>query len=163
MIFLRRATEADLPLKLAWRNNPLISQGFYSQSKNGNLISWEEHTNWWKSRNNWQDMVVMLVEDYTERPIGFVSIGQTDHWSPEVGFFVGEISLWGTGIGKEAVRQAIEFVREYAKSHAHITHLHTTVKKDNERSIRLLKSLGFEYSCEARPGEIYMVRRLGVE
>lgn len=87
--------------------------------------------------------------------MGMVYLGQLEHWSPEIGYHIGEVSLWGKGIGKEAVRQGLEYIKEYGREYCH-----TTVKKDNTKSIKLLKSLGFEYLGQARPNEIWMHRKL---
>ena len=84
-----------------------------------------------------------------------VTIGQLDHWSPEIGYFIGEVSLWGHGIGKEAVKQSMDWLQERGYEYCH-----TTVLGKNERSIRLLKSLGFTKLGEAREGEIWMTKRL---
>lgn len=146
MIFLRNATEADLPLIMAWRSNPLSYQGFYSQKQ---PLTWEEHINWWQSRNkDWREFLIVLVDGTHTRDIGVVTIGQLCHWSPEIGYFIGEVSLWGKGYGKEAVKQAMDWLKIYGKEYCH-----TTIKDDNKRSISLIKSLGFERLGKAREGE----------
>ncbi len=141
MIELRDATDSDLELILAWRNNPLIWQGFYTQRK---PLTWEEHFSWWRSRRNWHEFIIV----YDHRDVGVLTLGQLDHWSPEIGYAVGEVLLWGKGVGKEAVRLACEWLIK-----KNYKYTHTTVIKTNERSIRLLKSLGFKYLGEAREGE----------
>jgi len=143
-VSLRKATNNDLELMLKWRNDLSISQGFYSQ-RNGHVISWTEHIAWWQSRN--QDWRTFIIE-YKGKPVGIVTIGQLDHWSPEIGFYVGKTSLWNKGIGKKAVMFGLEYIRNYGREYAH-----TTVLNNNERSIRLLKGLGFEILGPARPGE----------
>jgi len=149
MIKLRTATEADFPLIMAWRSNPLVYQGFYQQET---PLIWQEHRDWLRSRN--QDWRTFIIE-YYDRPVGVVTMGQLDHWSPEVGYYVGEVSLWGKGIGREAVLQALKWVKDYGRDY-----VHTTVLRSNERSIRLLKSLGFNYLGEARDGELWMQTKL---
>lgn len=148
MIRLRLATESDLPLMFDWRNNPLVFQGFYTQDK---PLTWEEHVAWWKSRNrDWRTFIIMH-----EEPVGVVNVGQLDHWSPEVGYYIGLPSLWGKAIGREAVRLALEWIKYYGREY-----VHTTVLDVNVRSIRLLKSLGFEYLGHARPGESWYQKKL---
>lgn len=148
-IYLRLASEADLPLMMAWRSNPLVYKGFYTQKC---PLVWEEHYSWWKSRNSdWRTFLVF----YDHRPVGVVTIGQLDHWSPEIGYYIGEVGLWGKGIGREAVRLGLEYIKSQAKRH-----IHSTVLKNNKRSIRLLKSLGFSYLGAARKGEVWMQKEL---
>lgn len=153
MILLRKATESDMALILAWRNNPLIYQGYYTQTE---PIEWEGHCEWWGRRNSdWREFMVLLKQGDSIREIGAVTFGQLDHWSPEIGYCIGEVSLWGKGYGKEAVNLACEWLKERGYKHTH-----TTVPKGNERSIRLLKSLKFKYLGEARKGEIWMQKKL---
>lgn len=153
MIYLRRANDGDLPIIMAWRNQEKVYEGFYTQT---NPLTWEEHTSWWESRNrDWRTFIIELVEQDTSRPIGIVNIGQLDHWSPEIGYTIGEIGLWGKGYGKEAVRLGLEWVKTYGKEYAH-----TTIKNDNKRSIRLIKSLGFRKLGKAREGETWYQKKL---
>lgn len=149
---LRRATESDLPLIMAWRSNPLIYQGFYTQNA---PLTWQEHIGWWNSRNDWREFIILLVEDTDIRPVGVVTIGQLSHWSSEIGYFIGEITLWGKGYGKEAVTLACEWLKKQGKEYAH-----TTILDDNKRSIRLIGSLGFQYLGKAREGEAWYQKKL---
>ena len=113
---------------------------------------------------DWKNFIIIYekkvqVEDFgfevEERRIGGLTIGQLDHWSPEIGYYIGEKSLWGKGIGKEVVKAAMEWIKEYGRDYTH-----TTVKDDNERSIRLLTSLGFERLGPARPGESWYQKKI---
>lgn len=158
MVYLRLANDNDLSLIMAWRSHPLVYQGFTQQ---GSPLVWSGHLTWWRSRNSdWRTFVVCLLEDSFDRPIGVVNIGQLDHWSPEVGYLIGEITLWGRGIGTEAVKLGIEWIKEYAKTHKHITAIHTTIHDDNYGSIGIVKKLGFKKGMKARDGETYWIRQL---
>lgn len=149
MIYLRGASDADLELMMAWRSNPQIYHGFYQQSA---PLEWGEHIDWWHSRNrDWRTFIIM----YEHRPVGVVTIGQLDHWSPEVGYYLGEISLWGRGIGREAVSLALDWLRDKGYNYTH-----TTVLESNERSLNLLKNLGFLVLGKAREGELWLTKRL---
>ncbi len=153
-IVLREVSTSDLPLIMAWRSNPTIYKGFYQQK--GPLV-WESHVAWFASRNSdWRAFLVCL----NLRPIGVVNLGQLDHWSPEIGYFIGEVSLWGQGIGTEAVRLGIEWLKGYRLSHPHIIGVHTTIKNDNDGSIGIVKRLGFKKGMLARDGEHYYYREL---
>lgn len=153
-MYLREAKYEDLPLMMAWRSNPLVYKGFYTQRK---PLTWEEHIRYWETRNkDWHLFIVM----YEERPIGIVSIGQTDHWSPEIGYCIGEVSLWGKGLGRDAVNLGIKWLRDYSQTHKHIVSIHTTVLKSNERGLRLAQSLGFKILGDARKGEYWLAGKL---
>lgn len=146
---LRIATEDDLELMMAWRSNPLVFDGFYQQKK---PLEWNEHVAWFKSRN--QDWRTFIIE-HDGRDVGVVTIGQLDHWSPEIGYYVGEVSLWGQGVGRDAVREALEYLKSQGKDYCH-----TTVLTRNQRSLRLLTSLGFEEYGKAREGEVWLQKKL---
>ena len=148
-IELRTAHQGDLPLMLAWQNNPNINRGFYSRTR---PLDWNTHCAWFRKRNSdWRTFLVL----YETRPIGVVTIGQLDHWSPEIGYYLGEETLGGQGIGREMVRLGMEEIKLMGKEYCH-----TTVLKDNMKSIRLLKSLGFKYLGQARLNEIWMQKSL---
>jgi len=148
-VLLRTATEYDLPLILSWRSNPDIYQGFYSQDS---PLVWESHVQWFRDRpSTWRSFIIL----YQDRPVGGLNISQLEHWSPEIGYYIGEVSLWGKGLGKQAVSLALQWLRE-----RNYRYCHTTVLKNNERSVRLLKSLGFTVLGDARVGEIWMQKEL---
>ena len=95
---------------MSWRSNPLIFSGFFSQAK---PLEWEEHLSWFNERNkDWRTFVIVLCGDNNFRDIGVVTLGQLDHWSPEIGFYIGEVSLWGKKYGKEAVKQSLAWLKE---------------------------------------------------
>jgi RimJ/RimL family protein N-acetyltransferase len=151
LITLEKATDADLSFILSIRNHPDCMKGFYTQGfAQPHLIQWDEHLAWWDSRpSSWKQYIIL-----NGRPIGILALGQTEHWSPEIGYAI-HPSEWGNGYGKEAVRQALDLLRQMGKEYCH-----TTVLKTNERSLRLLKSLGFTEMADARPGEVWLTCKL---
>ena len=150
-VFLRLATEADMPLVMAWRNIAEVRQGIYTQGyAKPHTLTWEEPSKWWHGKNkDWREFIIcVLDDDWRLREVGTVTLGQLDHWCPEVGILIGEPKLWGQGIGKRALQCAIHYLakRGYTKTH-------TTILKSNERSIRLFESVGYKRVGEGRPGE----------
>ncbi len=151
-IYLRPLTENDYPLTMAWRSNPLVYQGFYSQKK---PLEWEEHINWIHSRNqDWRNFIIM----YNDRPVGVAIVCQLDHWSPEIGYYIGEVSLWGKGICTEAVRLLLQYVKNYGRDYCH-----TTILKSNKRALCLAEKLGFKKLGDARKGEIWLDLKLSAK
>ena len=155
IVILREATSNDLELVLAWRNNPLIWQGLYQQSRENRPLTWEEHYNWWHSRYNWKTFIIQLNDNITTRDIGYISISQLDYWSPEIGLSIGETTLWGRGIGKQALTLGTQWVRE--KGYKYTS---TTILDNNERSKALFLSLGYERIAGARPEESLYRKKL---
>ena len=147
-MLLRDATDSDMELVLAWRNNPQVWAGTYTQSKENRPLTWEEHFKWWRSRYNWQTFIIQVNDDLWTRDVGYLNIGQLDNWNPEISIYVGETLLWGQGIGSKALKLAINSLKEH-KYNA----VHTTILKNNERAIRLFRSLGFTRYGEARENE----------
>jgi len=149
MLNLRKANNDDLPLMMAWRSNPLVYEGFYQQTK---PLQWGEHEHWFSTRNKgWRTFII----EYMERPVGVVTIGQLDHWSPEIGYYVGEVSLWNCGVGTHAVSLALDYLEKKRYEHCH-----TTVLETNKASLKLLEKLGFEILGKAREGELWLTRKL---
>ena len=143
------ASDNDIELVMAWRSHPDVYAGFYTQTA---PLTWEEHNAWWHSRpSSWREFIIWL----DGRRIGVVSIGQTEHWSPELGYLLGEVSLWGKGYGKQAVQLALDWLRGEGKGYCH-----TTVLKDNTRSLQLLEGLGFKVLGDAREGEVWLTKKL---
>jgi len=143
-VMLRDATDDDMELVLKWRNIPEVYRGFYQQSRENRVLTYEEHYKWWHSRYNWQTFIIM----FEGKDAGCINIGQLDNWNPEVSIFIGEVTLWGKGIGKQALSLALDWLKSkgYEK-------VHTTILKNNARAIWLFESLGFQWVGEARKTE----------
>jgi len=152
-LLLRDANDSDLPLLLAWRNNPLIWEGTYTQR---DPLLWEDHVTWWKKKlSNHRSFMVLFVNETEIRPVGVLHISPLDYWSPEIGIIIGEVSLWDTGVGTEAFRLGCEWLKEQGYKWTS-----TTVLKSNKRAIRMLEKLNFKYTCEARKGELRYAKAL---
>ena len=84
-----------------------------------------------------------------------VNIGQLDNWNPELNIFLGEISLWGKGIAKEALNLAILWLQN--KGYQAV---HTTILENNKRALRLFNSAGFHRAGKARVDEVRVERSI---
>lgn len=136
-ILLRNMTGTDLALVKAWRSHPDIFKNYFMQQA---PLTWEEHLAWWHSRNeNERDFIIVAIEETHSRDIGVVNITQLDNDIPEISFTVGEISLWGKGIGKKAVELLCQWLKD--KNYKRVQ---AKAVSNNFRSINLLKSLGFQ-------------------
>lgn len=153
-VSLRLMTKEDLPLTLAWRSNKVVYDGFYTQGRTQKPMTWEEHKKWNESRML-SDFWRMFIIVYDDRPVGVVSISMLEHWTAEIGLYIGEVTLWDKGIGKEVLKLALEYIKGYGKEYCH-----TTIPKNNERALRLFRSLGFAYMAEAREEEVWVTKKL---
>lgn len=116
----------DLELLIAWRSNPLIYKHLRDQDE---ALDWRTHIEWFDSRS---DERIDYIIEYRGRRVGSVSVTE-DRF---VGVYVGEISLWGQGIGEYAVNWICE-------RHGQTETLFAEVHKDNISSRRLFEKCGF--------------------
>ncbi len=149
MLYLRQATDSDASLVFAWHQNPDIYQGFYHNK----IINWKEHYQWWTvTTKDWYKFIIMFLDSNNlTRPIGIIRISPKESWSPEIGFTIGEVSLWGQGYGRQSVILALDWLK--SKGYQAV---HTTVPSNNKRTMELLKHIGFEYMGKAREGEVWL-------
>lgn len=144
-ILLREANDDDLELMMAWRSNPIVYRGFYLQRE---PLKYEEHYTWWKSRRNRKDWIITFQCGEYTRDVGSVHVSSLDSDSPEVGVYIGEVTAWGRGFGRQAVSLVLTWLRAagYKKARA-------SILKDNATSIGLFEALGFKRISEEHEGE----------
>ena len=141
----------DLALVLAWRSIPDVYHGLYTQHRENRPLTWQEHFKFWTSPNRatWCQFIIQIGEEGMPlRDVGYVQFGQMDHWKPEVAIVIGEVTLHGKGVGTIALKQALDWIKGRDKQA-----VHTTILKDNEKSIRLFEKVGFRRVGDAREGE----------
>lgn len=140
--------EKDFDFYLKVRNDPKVWAGFYTQKQ---PVTVDEHMDWWDSRPcSWYKFIIEVLDI----PVGILNIGQTEHWSPETGWAVLS-DYWGRGYGTAAVKLALNWLKERGYRYTH-----TTILKNNTRSLNLVKSLGFEVLGDAREGELWLTKKL---
>ena len=124
---------------LTWLNDPDINKWMYSDKP----YTLEEVY-------RWIDRVVSDPKRHyfsilsEGKPVGFVSLRE-DHKpsnTAEIGIVIGEKDQQSRGIGKETIKQVLE----YAKNETSITTIRANIKPNNEKSIRLFTSFGFAFS-----------------
>lgn len=147
---LRSSQDSDATLVLAWRTIPQVYQGSYTQSREQHTFTWQEHWNWWKARQaNWKIFIIQVNDGDTTRDVGYINLAQLEHWRPEIAVAIGEINLWGQGVAKKALLLAMQWLKDNGYKR-----VHTSILKNNERSRRLFKSLGFIDIGDAREDEV---------
>lgn len=146
-ISLRLARESDLELMMAWRSQPAVYNGFFTQNA---PLTWEEHWNWYHTRGpHWRIYIIRVDDGKTrERDVGVITVAQLEYWEPETGLYVGEVSLWGKHVASEALTQVLGILKDLGYKYTR-----TTILDSNEASKALYKSLGFYRLAEARLGE----------
>ena len=142
---LRPTREEDLPLLLAWRQNPEIMRYFLDGYE-----SWEEHKRWWESGPH--SFIIL----YQGRPVGeihydVVTAGNT----PQVGLYIGDLTLWGKGIGGEAMAQLLSMVHQKGYFWAE-----ASVHPRNWRSRKMFEGLRFRKVLVMKDGYILFGKNL---
>ena len=153
---LRLITGEDLELLLAWAWIPGIWE-YMPTSRRGEGLTWESHYNWWYRKANRIDWMILVDDEITgERAVGVVHvILNTDF--PEVGLYLGEIPLWGKGIGREALKLVILRLLSHPGLLGHPELLgldrrilRAVIHPKNGKAIRLFTGLGFKRIGKAR-------------
>ena len=160
ILTLRDVTERDLPLLLAWRQDREVMRYLPSAPTR---MSWEVEWAWWVGRRNRLDRMVVgeywrtSAPDYypdppgrtATRPIGVVHY---DRETGEVGILMGERSLWGLGLGKQALGMLLEELVGEPRIWA-------LVHPANEASLALFQHAGFKLVGEGRNGQLRLELR----
>jgi len=155
-ISLRAPNGSDLPLLLAWRQDPEIMQYLPSAPKRP---TWEDQVKFWKSAISlgyFRQMVHLtlpdMVDGHLSRPVGEVHYYRNQG---EIGLLIGEKALWGQGVGRIALRKYIEDLQkgEFLPEQE----LWAMIHPRNLRSQRLFMSLGFEEKGEGRNRQVKFV------
>lgn len=144
----RPATEADLELLLAWRNHPRLYENFYQQE---GLIPWDDHVEWWESRSHRRDWVITVNSGNRWRDVGAVNLSDLETRIPEVGVWIGEIPLWGNGVGSEAVRFSVRWVDDHEREYDAVR---ARILDHNKKSQALFEDAEFDYVGDAREDEL---------
>lgn len=142
---LHEATVDDLELMMAWRSHPRVYAGFYEQDQ---PLTWEEHLSWWRNRQDRIDWLVTLDAGDRPRDVGSVNVSRLNTEVPEVGIYIGELSLWGSGIGEVALEACLSEVRDRGYDT-----VRARILDDNDKSSALFEKVGFERVGDARNGE----------
>jgi RimJ/RimL family protein N-acetyltransferase len=150
MIQLKEMKKNDLELVLAWRSIPEVYHFLYTQKE---PLNWDEHKNWFENRKNRIDWIII----YNGRKIGVMNIIHLDTECPELGIYIGELKLWGKGVGKQVVIMALNWMKRKRFKMAC-----ATTNKENIRSQGMWESLGFKKKGTVKDGTewLYVLEKI---
>lgn len=154
-IHLQPATEEDLELLMAWRSHPDVYRYFYMQD---GPLKWEEHYRFWNSRHDRVDWIIYLDDGNRKRKVGSVNATNLSNDIPEIGIFIGEVTLMGKGIGTLALSLVVQWLRTRGYSR-----VRARISKDNTPSQRLFASIGFEEKGEIHDGAEWIYEKLLID
>ena len=137
----RFLSESDLSQVLIWRNSELVR----SQMLNSQIISWEEHINWFKNYVL-SGKVIYWIAKYNNQEVGIFYVDKINllEQSAFWGIFVirpGEIKGLGSAMGKFGVKLIFHHLKELKTIKAQVI-------KNNERSLNAHLNIGFTHKSE---------------
>lgn len=130
---VRKMTESDLGIVLAWRNHPNVRRYMYSQQE----ISWDAHVEWFKQVSLDSRRHILIYESQ-DKPTGFVSFCVKEGKVADWGFYLAPGSAKGTG------RKLGEAALNYAFKSLGLHKVCGEVLEYNLSSIRFHEKMGFE-------------------
>ena len=87
-----------------------------------------------------------MIDQSFERPVGFLRAVYGANQSVEMVIAIGDESLWGQGLGKQALREALREIFLEMRRESIIVH----IKHGNTRSHNLFMNSGFSFVAERR-------------
>ena len=140
-IRLRPLTEADLPLKVQWYNDPDIRKTLLVDE----MFELEKTARWFESAKDSPSRLDLMIETLEDRSIGvtgFVDI-DNENQSAEIFIVIGEKDYWAKGVMLDAHRLLID----WGFKNLPIRRIFGVCKINNIGSIITLKKLGFKQDC----------------
>ena len=147
-VTLKPLSDHELELLFAWRKIPYIWEYLPSYDVDG--LSWPLHYAWFHStRKTRADWIIFVDDDYTrKRAVGSTHVDLLDTDSPEVGIFIADKSIWGKGVGYQALSWTVN--RVVKMGHKRVF---AVIHPVNLRSISLFHKVGFIRVGGARNGQ----------
>lgn len=135
---LRAIETEDLPLMVAWRNDPSASVYFYEWEP----LSLDMQKGWVETLLQNKDEKLWIIETVRDRkPVGTIGLSHIDWRNRKV-----ELSRVlvvseerGTGVGREALCMMIRYVFD----HLNMNRFYCDTFADNKRAVEFYEKLGF--------------------
>jgi RimJ/RimL family protein N-acetyltransferase len=138
-IRLRPVEEGDLPHFVAWLNDTDVR--YWLAMSESPPLTLESEQEWYREMKDDSSSVVWCIESSEGRPIGDVGLHGIDktHQRAELGLFIGDKTLWGRGVGADAIRRVLR----YAFGQLALRRVQLHVDEDNLRALRCYEKCGF--------------------
>ena len=133
-IQVRKATLNDLDLLFTWRNHPKIR----SVSKNPELISYEEHSAWFKKAIGAEHYTILVASFQTGQDIGVIRFHQQGTYA-EISIYL-DPEMLHQGIGAELLRLGEKWMLDNC---SWLTEFRATVLGENMASHRLFQKAAY--------------------
>lgn len=153
-IRLRPMTEADLPLRVTWFNDPEVRKTLTVSER----FELEKTRTWFNAVQQDPSRVDLIIETQDRRPIGVIGFVHIDsvHKTAEIFLVVGEKDYWGKGV----MFAAESLLMEWAFSQLGLEKIWAQADTDNVASLITMKKLGFQVEGTLRKEVIQDGRRI---
>jgi RimJ/RimL family protein N-acetyltransferase len=135
LIGFRKANESDLILYFNWANDPLVR----AQSYNSDIVSIDEHTNWFLEKLNDDSCYLYIFQNELNENIGQVRIQKTEDRNAIIGLSI-DSNFRGKGLGTQMLQLSAE---EFFKSNPEAV-IQAYVKFENASSKRIFEKAGYQ-------------------
>jgi RimJ/RimL family protein N-acetyltransferase len=137
-IRLRPMSEADLPLKVKWYNDPDIRKTLIVDEQ----FELDKTIEWFEAIKDSKSRLDLTIEVNDGKPIGLIGLVNIDrpHKTAEIVIVIGDKDYWGKGVMLEAESLLIE----YAFSQMRLEKIWAQARTNNIASMITMKKLGFQ-------------------
>ena len=137
---------------LKWRNDKEIVGAFATTGG----LSPEAHEQFLATYEVQDRIDLVLVDEYTDTPIGVFYLTGVSSTNTQIGKYIGEKHYRGKGFAKLATQALIRF----AFDHLQVVELYARTRKDNHKNILLNQALGFrsESVAESSTGTFIIMK-----
>ena len=136
-IILRKLSMEDYPTVLEWSRDISFCEanGWDLNRTSDEIYDW-----WLRCVNHSADDFIRMGIEFHGRLIGYVDLACIQDNTAEIGIAIGDSSLWGRGIGKGSLLNAMN----YGFYSMGITTFYAETHEANVRSRSMLEHFGFE-------------------
>lgn len=145
MLQIRPHSKKDIPLRVKWLNNPLVS--IFIGDEPNKKTTFKKETVWFDSyKKNKHKKFFTIYSDNT--PIGFMGLSSINATNKNADLFIaiGEDEYRGKGFGKLGLKWLIN----YAFKTLELNKINLGVLDDNISAIKLYEKVGFKVEGEMK-------------
>jgi len=143
-ISLRKITKEDLKILVKWRN----AEDVWKNNTQFVLLNMKDQIKWYSEINQRESNRIMFIINYNHKPIGvcgLIHINKVEK-SADIAIIIGETKLQNRGIGKECLKQLLEY--GFKKLNVH--RIEAEVLESNVKSQKFFDRMNFKHEGTLR-------------